>query len=72
MIEKSDIPRFYFDLGAAKKSLEKNQTPWTPGISIIVAMNRALDMLLEEGMENAIRRHESLAKAAWAGAEALG
>jgi len=72
MIEKSDLPRFYFDLGAARKSLEKNQTPWTPGISIIVAINKALDMLFEEGMDNAFKRHQALAKASWAGAEALG
>ena len=72
MIKKSDIPRFYFDLNAAKKSLEKNQTPWTPGISIIVAMNKAMDLLFEEGVDNAFKRHEALAKASWAGAEALG
>ncbi|MBM3700944.1 MAG: alanine--glyoxylate aminotransferase family protein, partial [Actinobacteria bacterium] len=38
MIEKSDLPRFYFCLHAAKKAADKNppQTAWTPGISIIV------------------------------------
>jgi aspartate aminotransferase-like enzyme len=59
MVGKSDIPKFYFDLTAAKKYLEKDppQTPWTPGISIIVAMNRALDMFFEEGMDNVFKRH---------------
>jgi aspartate aminotransferase-like enzyme len=74
MIERSDLPRFYFDLKAARKSADKKppQTPWTPGISIIAAMNKALDMLFEEGMENALKRHRALALASWAGAEALG
>jgi len=72
MIEDSDLPRYYFDLIAARKSLEKNQTPWTPAISVIVALNKALDMLFEEGMDNAFKRHMVLAKATWAGAEALG
>jgi len=74
LIEKSDIPKFYFDLKAAMAAMEKKppQTPWTPGISIIVAMNKALDQLFEEGMDNAFKRHMVLTKAAWAGAEALG
>lgn len=74
LIEKSDIPKFYFDLNAARISMEKKppQTPWTPGISIIVAMNKALDQLFEEGMEMAFKRHRVLAEATWAGAEALG
>ncbi len=60
LIDKSEIPKFYFDLVAAKKYLQKDtpQTPWTPGISIIVAMNRALDMFFEEGRENVYRRHQ--------------
>ena len=51
LIEKSDIPCFYFDLMKAKEASLRTppQTPWTPGISIIVAMNKALDMLFEEG-----------------------
>ncbi len=59
MIEKSNLPKFYFSLLAAKKYLDKNppQTPWTPGISIIVAMNKALDMFFEEGRENVFERH---------------
>ncbi len=71
-IEVSDIPRFYFDLKAAKAALQKNQTPWTPGISIIVAMNKALDLLFEEGLENVFKRHGVLAKATQEAAMALG
>ena len=37
--------------------MQKNQTPWTPGISIIVAMDKALDMLFEEGIEKVFKRH---------------
>lgn len=71
-IEVSDIPRFYFDLKAARKALQKNQTPWTPGISIIVAINKALDLLFEEGLENMFRRHRILAMATQEAALALG
>lgn len=74
LIENSSIPKFYFDLIAAKKYLEKDppQTPWTPGISIIVAMNRALDMFFEEGMDNVFRRHRINALAVQKACEKLG
>jgi len=73
-VEKSNIPKFYFDLTAAKKYAEKTppQTPWTPGISIIVAMNKALDMFFEEGRENVYKRHRTLALAVQRACEKLG
>lgn len=74
MIERSDIPRFYFDLRAAKKYLDNvpPQTPWTPGISIIVAMDKALDMYFEEGEKNVFKRHKVLALATQKACEKLG
>lgn len=73
-IERSNIPKFYFDLVAARKYVEKNppQTPWTPGISIIVAMNKALDMFFEEGREKVYMRHRVNALAVQKACEKLG
>jgi len=72
--EKSNLPRFYFDLAAAKNYSQKTppQTPWTPGISIIVAMNRAIDMLFEEGLEKVFERHRILALATQKAVEKMG
>ncbi|MDD3776984.1 MAG: alanine--glyoxylate aminotransferase family protein [Actinomycetota bacterium] len=74
LIEKSTNPRFYFNLLNAREAARRNppQTPWTPGISIIVAMNKALDMLLEEGLENVFKRHHVLAMATQTAVEKLG
>ena len=74
LIQKSDLPRFYFDLTTAKNySLENPpQTPWTPGISIIVAINKALDMLLEEGLEKLFKRHRIMSLAVQKAVEKLG
>ncbi len=74
LIEKSNIPRFYFNLLDAREAASRKppQTPWTPGISIIVAMNKALDMLFEEGLENAFRRHAILAKTTQKAVEKIG
>jgi len=74
LCESSNIPKFYFDLKAAKSYFQKTppQTPWTPGISIIVAMNKALDILFEEGLEKVFERHRILALATQRAAEKLG
>jgi len=73
-IEVSNLPRFYFDLLSAKKYSEKTppQTPWTPGISIIVAMAKALDMFFDEGREKVYERHRINALAVQKACEKLG
>ena len=60
--ETASMPKSYFDLGAAKKSLQQGQTPWTPNISLFYALDIALDMMLEEGMENIFIRQSDVAE----------
>ncbi|MFC2062788.1 pyridoxal-phosphate-dependent aminotransferase family protein [Chloroflexota bacterium] len=66
------MPRFYWDLGKAKKSLEKKQTPWTPVLPIIFALSVSLDMMLQEGLPNIAARHGRIAKVAREGVKSLG
>lgn len=67
------MPRFYWDFGKAKKYMEKGgQTPWTPAISVIMALNVALDMMLKEGLDNIIARHTRLGNMTREGVKALG
>ncbi len=70
--ETADLPRFYFDLSKERKLLPKNQTAWTPAISIIQGLHESLRMIQEEGLENVFKRHEMLARATRAGIAALG
>jgi alanine-glyoxylate transaminase / serine-glyoxylate transaminase / serine-pyruvate transaminase len=42
----------------------------TPPISLLYGLREALDMLFEEGLENAWQRHETLAGAVWAAVDA--
>lgn len=72
MIEKSDLPKYYWDLRKYKKSLDKNQNPFTPPVTLLVGLQASLDMLLGEGLENVWKRHALVAKAMRAGIEALG
>lgn len=66
------MPRVYWDFTQAKTYLERGQTPWTPAVSIVFAMDIALDMILKEGLENVFARHARAAKAARAGVKSLG
>ncbi|MBA4495639.1 pyridoxal-phosphate-dependent aminotransferase family protein [Paenactinomyces guangxiensis] len=71
-IEKNPGPRFYLDLPAYRKNLEKGTTPFTPAVSLLFGLKEALNMLDEEGLENVIKRHELLKEMTRAGIRALG
>lgn len=62
----------YLDLAAHFKSLEKNDTPWTPAIPLFLALHEALILLKEEGLEARLARTHSLAEATRAAVDALG
>jgi aspartate aminotransferase-like enzyme len=61
-MDKAGMPRFYFDLKKEIKSLENSTTAWTPAITLIMGLNRALKMMGKEGIENIIRRHHIIAE----------
>jgi aspartate aminotransferase-like enzyme len=71
-IEGKKLPRFYFDLQKARKLAPKGETPWTPAVSLIMALEESIKMMNEEGLENLIERHRRLALATHAGAQAAG
>jgi aspartate aminotransferase-like enzyme len=66
------LPRFYFDWEAMRASLETGSTPFTPAVTIVAALDVALGMLLEEGLEAAFARHAALGRACREGAKAMG
>ena len=69
-VENCKTPRFYFDLRQYKKNYP--DSPWTPPINLIYQLERAVEMLLKEGIENIWARHELLAQATRAAVQALG
>ncbi|HET6271938.1 MAG TPA: alanine--glyoxylate aminotransferase family protein [Bacteroidota bacterium] len=71
-MQHSTLPKFYFDLRKALKSYEKNDTPWTPAVSLVIGVDAALQMIKAEGIENVWRRHKRLSGALRAGVAALG
>ena len=71
-VEKSDLPRYYFDFAKEKKNLAKNQTAYTSPVSLIVGLQAALKRIREEGLENLFARTERFARATREGAMAMG
>ena len=56
--ELSNLPKFYLDLKSYKKSLSNNSNPFTPSVNLMFALDEALKMMKEEGLENIFQKHE--------------
>jgi len=56
--ELSNLPKFYLDLKSYKKSLLNNSNPFTPSVNLMFALDEALKMMKEEGLENIFQKHE--------------
>lgn len=72
VIENNQSPHYYFDLVKYRKSYAKNNTPFTSAVSLYYGLEAALDMILEEGLENVFARHRLMAKATRAAIMGLG
>ncbi len=64
--------RFYFDLRRHQASALTGQTPWTPAVSVWFQLDKALDMMFAEGMDNVYERHHRLASMTRNGVKAMG
>lgn len=69
---ESKCPKYYFDLTVAKKAIEKTDTPFTPAISLIIALDEALKIMRQDGLENIFSRHKKMANATRVAVKALG
>ena len=55
--EKSNLPKFYLNLKSYQKSLSSNSNPYTPAVNLFFALDVALKMMREEGLDNIFSRH---------------
>ena len=60
--ETATFPRCFLDLRDQMTSNKDGYTPYTPALPILYGLRKALDMLLEEGLENVYARHFRLAE----------
>jgi len=68
---KSNNNKYYFSLVEAQDYLAKGQTPFTPAISQMVALQKALELYFEEGREEIFARQHRMTGAVRAAARAL-
>jgi aspartate aminotransferase-like enzyme len=71
-VERSDLPKYYFNFKKELKSAQKNQSSYTPAISLFVGLRETLNMIRKEGLEGVFQRHEKLAAATRAAVKGLG
>jgi predicted phosphoserine aminotransferase len=59
---------WYFDFLLYKRYLERNMTPATPAVTLLYALEKQLERILEEGIRSRFERHRELARLAqsWA------
>jgi serine---pyruvate transaminase len=69
---RSTTPRFYLDWERMRAALEHGSTPFTPAVTLVAALDVALGLLLEEGLEAAFARHAALGYACREGVKAMG
>jgi serine---pyruvate transaminase len=71
-VERARLPRFYFDWTRTRQAQEKLDAAFTPAVSLVVALDVALGLLLEGGLEAAFERHVRLGRSCRAGIKGMG
>lgn len=70
--ERAKLPRCFFDYRDMIKANAQGYFPYTPAATLLRGLRAAVDMLLEEGLENVFSRHNRLASGVRAAVEAWG
>jgi aspartate aminotransferase-like enzyme len=71
-VTAATLPSFYLDWERTRRAQEKLDSAFTPAVSLVVALDAALGLLLEDGLEAAFERHVRLGRACRAGIKAMG
>ena len=70
--ERSDLPKFYLDLGKYRKSAAADSNPFTPAINLYFALEASLEIMQAEGLEAIFARHDRHRRATQAAMKAIG
>lgn len=71
-VDEAKTPRFYTDLRGYRKALADDDTPFTSAVSLVVALDEALMLILQTGVPKVIQRCRLMAQATRAGIDAMG
>jgi aspartate aminotransferase-like enzyme len=71
-VSPARCPRFYWDLSAARRYAAEGQTPFTPAVSALYALQASLRFMASEGLPAIVSRHERMAAYLRTGLKKLG
>ncbi len=71
-MKSARLPRTYFSFEDMMKTNDNGYFPYTPATTLMRGLRAAVDMILEEGLENVFRRHTRLATAVRKAVQAWG
>jgi aspartate aminotransferase-like enzyme len=71
-VKESKCPKYYFNFSKALKSAEKNQTPYTSPVSLILGLKEVLGKIKKVGLDKIYAHNERLSKACKAAMKAMG
>ena len=74
LVDRAANPSFYLSWSQARKAirLDDPQMPWTPPVSTVLSLDKALELIEEEGLDRVFLRHRILGKATREAVKALG
>jgi aspartate aminotransferase-like enzyme len=70
-MERTTMPRFYFDLRAHRKTHAVGETPWTPAVGVLYQVDEGLRLMAAETQAGVFARHEACAAGTRAALAAL-
>ena len=71
--QRARTPRYYFDLmRELKAQRDEHTTAWTAAVSLVLGLNKSLEIIHAEGLPQVFARHRTMAEATRAAAPALG
>ena len=71
-VKESKCPKYYFNFSKALKSAEKNQTPYTSPVSLILGLREVLGKIKKVGLDKIYAHNERLSRACKAAMKAMG
>ena len=61
-VAASKLPKFYFDLLKYEKVATEGDSPWTPAITLVLGLAKAVSIILDEGVDKFIAQHAANAE----------
>jgi aspartate aminotransferase-like enzyme len=71
-VGRSNLPKYYFDFRRQLESAKKNQSTFTPAITLVIGLRESLRKIRREGLKAIFERHDLLARATREAVKALG